>query len=293
MSRWRIDLTNDLDSEYTRRKAWECKEYLVHCPACVPQLARQLRRLKQRGINTTADLLACLPSLPLSLKKLGIELVSDLKVRQAVPLLCHLMEEKGVRSDSAWALRWMNTGRKRIVVCLLGHGRRELESSNPDIDWLEAAVHALGPSAEIRAVELQLAIFERTELPGWLRGEAADNLGCCDVIYDRRTRLLERSRNAILRGLYDKSIYVQFGSMYFLGSLAVDRRRRPADQLESALPRLRTIAARDRRLAPGFWWPMSAEARDVIYCIQNGHWPNLDAGDRFSSSGPRGEWRRD
>ncbi|HUE16885.1 MAG TPA: hypothetical protein VMR25_22100, partial [Planctomycetaceae bacterium] len=56
---------------------------------------------------------------------------------------------------------------------------------------------------------------------------------------------------------------------------------------------LRQIAKNDQRLAPGYWWPMSAEATDVITCIAEGHWPEPDAGERWMKNTARGEWNRD
>jgi hypothetical protein len=67
--------------------------------------------------------------------------------------------------------------------------------------------------------------------------------------------------------------------MYVIGSLcSVFGARRTIDRtLRSALPALRRIARHDHRLSPGFWWPMSAEAEDVIECIEQGVWPEPDA----------------
>jgi hypothetical protein len=99
-----------------------------------------------------------------------------------------------------------------------------------------------------------------------------------------------------LSGLKDKCMDVQFWSMYLIGSLCCERSlRRNANSRDftAAIPKLRRIAANDRRLAPGFWWPMSAEAEDVIGCIQTGRWPHPDAADRWISNTKRGKWRRD
>ena len=158
-------------------------------------------------------------------------------------------------------------------------------------------VHGLGSPEERRAAEVLATIFERTDLPGWLRDVAVDKLGCCAFVRDCRTRLFRRCRDAAIRGLEEDSIHVQFGSMYLIGSLcsdyAPDRQHSRPDGCESALPRLRKIAANDHRLSPGYWWPMSAEAKDVIYCIKRRQWPSLDAADRWLGNTERGEWIRD
>jgi hypothetical protein len=78
--------------------------------------------------------------------------------------------------------------------------------------------------------------------------------------------------------------------MYVIGSLCnVSGSRRSVDAaLRSALPKLREFAKHDDRLAPGFWWPVSAEAEDVIGCIENGIWPDPDAAERWQGSSSRG-----
>jgi hypothetical protein len=52
------------------------------------------------------------------------------------------------------------------------------------------------------------------------------------------------------------------------------------------LPRLREIAANDHKLAPGFWWPMSAEAEDADYAIENGARPENDVAERWLMASP-------
>jgi hypothetical protein len=84
--------------------------------------------------------------------------------------------------------------------------------------------------------------------------------------------------------------------MYLIGALCSRRTREPRTNLQefkSALPRLRQIAKNDQRLAPGYWWPMSAEAADVINCITAGHWPDPEAAERWMGNTTRGEWNRD
>ena len=184
----------------------------------------------------------------------------------------------------------------KVKQFFVGIGRRELASHKPDAHWLEAVVHGLGSSNDQCAVEVLVTIFERADLPGKLRGDAADKLGCCAFVSDRRTRLFGRCRDAAIRGLADDSIYVQFGSMYLIGAMCSHRTaRRPSESadFDAVLPRLRKFGRHDNRLAPGFWWPMSAEAEDVILCIKDGHWPNPDAGDRWSGNTARGEWGDD
>lgn len=57
----------------------------------------------------------------------------------------------------------------------------------------------------------------------------------------------------------------------FSGSLCtVSGSRTPVDRtLRSALRALRQFVRHDHRLSPGFWWPVSAEAEDVIRYIEH------------------------
>jgi hypothetical protein len=287
--------TSDLAALYSRFLAQQSQESRERCATVNRDRARKLGRLQRQGVITVADLLGRLTCLSPGLKQFGIELITLLKIQQAIPILLDLIFDRTVRMSCAVALEFLKPDR-RVTQFFLRISNRELASASPDRNWLEAAVYGLRFCNDRRAVELLVTIFERFDLPGWLRGDAADKLGCADIICDRRTRLFQRCRDAALRGLDDESIEVQFGSMYVIGSLCSDgtrRRRSTLTGCEAALPRLHQIAANDQRLSPGYWWPMSAEAEDVINCIRVGCWPNPDAGDRWLGNPARGEWNRD
>jgi hypothetical protein len=257
--------------------------------------ARKLGQLQRQGVTTVADLLERLSHLSPGLKRFGIELIGHLNLQQAVPILLELIPDRTVRMSCAVALEFLKSD-KRVTRFFLRSGIRELAADKPDRHWLDAVVHGVGSSNDRRAVELLVTIFERADLPGWLRGDAADKLGCCDIITDRRTRLFRRCRDTALTGLDDESIDVQFWSMYLIGAICscrMMRRHSNSDDFDCALPRLRQIAENDHRLAPGYWWTMSAEAEDVICCITKGHWPDPDAGERWHGNTVRGEWVRD
>jgi len=199
------------------------------------------------------------------------------------------------RVGYADVLSRLNT-KGRATAYFLEAGRRELASPEPDRDWLWAVILGLGEMGDRRSAGLLVEIFERRDLPGWVRGEAGDKVGWCSRVRDRRTKLYRRCRAAALRGLDEDSIDVQFWSMYVIGTLATvihaDGPTR-SREFHAALPKLRLIAKHDHRLAPGYWWPMSAEAVDVIGCINTGQWPARDAGERFKNHGIRGDWCRE
>ncbi len=266
-----------------------------HCREMDRKHSRQIRRLVERDVVTVGDLISRLPALPPVLLDLGIWLISVLEIRQAANVLLTLLPEPRMRCQVACTLAFLHPGR-RVERVFLRHGRRELKSHSPNHLWLESIVQGLTFAETPEGAELLVSIFERTDLPGWLRGDAADKLGGTGLVQDRRTRLYRRSRDAALRGLNENDMEVQFWSMYLLMSLANRCGRQSAvvdQQLARALPRLQEIAANDQRLAPGFWWPMSAEAEDAISCIATGRWLDPDAADRWSHNSERGAMNRD
>jgi hypothetical protein len=216
------------------------------------------------------------------------------KMRRAIPTLMEMLSDPAVRVSCAAALYLLGPD-QRVREFFLQVGDRELSREAPDRKWLRAVIHGLGCPNDSQGAELLVTIFERTALPGWLRGDAADKLGCSETLLDRRTKLHHRAKAAALRGLFEESIEVQFGSMYLLGCLCAHRRSPgPLNDKDarSACRRLREIAAHDHRLAPGFWWPMSAQAQDVLACITTGQWPEPEASQRWIGASARGDWRR-
>ncbi len=225
----------------------------------------------------------------------GIELAGLLKIPRAASVLLDLLSNRNVRVGCADTLSRLEPRGKATRV-FIDIGNRELASPCPDRRWLEAVVFGLQGSSDQRAVEMLVTILERSDLAGWLRGDAADKLGFAVHLMDRRTRLYRRCRDAALRAFHEESIYAKFGGMYLIGSLCTQEGRKPVLNLrefKAALPQLRRVAKNDQRLAPGFWWPMSAEAEDVIACIQTGRWPDPEAAERWQGNTARGVWNRD
>lgn len=267
------------------------------------ELQRNIQQLAQRNILTVNDLLTQLAQFPRRLKEKGIELLGLLKIRQAIPVLLSLLEDPAVRLQCTWAACWCVPKDRRVQRTFMQVLQRELASPTPDDHWLYAALQGLqSHSDHPDAANLILTIYERTDLPDWLRGDAADWLGGSGPLWDRRTIAFRRACAAIHRGLFEDSMEVQFGTMYLMGTLASVRdygrtwARRDAQGYDPAfadlLPKLHQIAQDDHRLSPGFWWPMSAEAEDVITCITTGRWRRPDAGDRWEGHMERGAWNR-
>ncbi len=270
-------------------------EYREAVAECLRRFAktgdRCLRQLRERRIRTLSQLLDKLPELPPKLKDFGISLLQALKAKQAVPVLLRMLaEDVAGRLSCGCALNAI--GGKQTERALVRIARLELNSAVPNRFVLESVIHGLKFSDSDDVSDVLVTIFERTDLAGWLRGDAGDAI----CVADRRTRLFHRTWVAALRGLTETDIEVQFWSMFAIARLASINRigqRICNARFHPALPRLREIAAHDHRLAPGFWWPMSAEAEDAIACIETGAWRQPDVGERWSGSKERGPWIRD
>lgn len=251
---------------------------------------RSLSRLERMGINTVSELIAALPTLSPALKDFGIEWVGRFSPSRAETILLTLLrDDPKVRPSCANSLGMLK--RRRSNRELVRIGKTQLASATPDGRWLESIVIGLKWARDNDSAEVLVEIYERQDLPGWLCGDAADALGCTRAICDRRTRLFRRIWVAAEKGIHEPDIDVQFWSMYVIMQLATNYDR-PADansRFHSALPRLREIAATDHRIAPGFWWPMSEEAKDAIECIETGTLQHPDAGERWSGKGEHGE----
>jgi hypothetical protein len=288
----RSDVLAKLHARFVARRS---KDAPKHCREMDRRHARQIERMAQQGIITVGDLIDALPRLSRSRQQMSIWLISVLKIQQAIPVLFDLLAVRSLRWECAHTLGGL-TDRPKVIEKFLEIGDSELRSPTPDRHWLEAVILGLQYFENPRAGELLVEIFERTDLPGWLRGDAGDKLGLCAVVCDRRTKLFRRCRDAAIRGLTEDDIDVQFWSMYVIWQLADDyklRRVQTLNGLEAALPDLRRIAATDHRLAPGYWWPMSGEAEDVIHVLETGHSPEVTADERWTDTSKRGVWNRE
>lgn len=252
---------------------------------------RAISRLAARSITTAAELIDSLPTLPSKLMLFGIWWLGQTKPPGTERVLLRLLhDDPTVRLTCAHTLGMLEG--RRTIREFIRIGTTQLSSSIPDTKWLEAVIPGLKWTDDSAAVDILVTIYERTDLPGWLRGDAGDALGCTSQLHDRRTRIFQRVWAAAQRGIHEPDIEVVFWSMYVIMQLATncysDGNRRSNRRFDTVLPRLREIAATDQRLAPGFWWPMSGEAQDAIEVIETGTGPQIDAGHRWQGNKERG-----
>lgn len=253
--------------------------------------ARAISRLNARGVSTNSELIGALPSLPPKLQSFGVWWLGQTKPPGSGRVLLRMLrEDPEIRLTCAHTLGMMKY--RPAIREFIRIGTAQLSTPAPDNKWLEAVIPGLKLTDDDQAVEILVSIYERTDLPGWLRGEAGDALGCASQLHDRRTRVFQRVWSAAQQGLHDPDIEVEFWSMYVIMQLATNcyrtDSRRTNRRFDAVLPRLREIAETDQRLAPGFWWPMCGEAQDAIEVIETGNGPVVDAGERWQGHPERG-----
>lgn len=273
------------------------EESRANCKQFDRENCRHIARLTARGVTTVNELIAVLPQLPPKLKEFGIWWFQVTRPRSAEGTLLRMLhDDPPYRQSCASALAMI--GGRRSIRQFLRIGKIQLASKSPDRSWLAAVIQGIKffGNAPPEAEEMLLTIYERTELPGWLRGEAGDALGCCGQLHDRRKSFFRRAWATARDGIGDADIEMKFWSMYVIMQLAQNpssNRARSNAIFTAALPQLREIAATDHRLAPGFWWPMSAEAEDAIAVIETGNGQENDAAIRWHGNQERGPMIRD
>ncbi len=140
--------------------------------------ARMVARLLKHGVVKVSDLLRRLSQLPDTSRLFGINTISLFRIRQGIPVLLELLldRHRGLRIACADALSRLKP-RRNVTRVFVEIGNRELKSSNPDRHWIETVIYGVGSPDDAEAVELLITIFDREDLPGWVRGDAADKLG--------------------------------------------------------------------------------------------------------------------
>jgi len=153
---------------------------------------RTIRRLSKRDVLTVRELIEQLPGFPLTLQNDALDLISRFDIHQATSVLLSLLPKKLICLAVSSALSLLPKSR-RIVSTFVNIGQSELAANQPDLRLLWAVVLGLGVTDDLQATEIMLTIFERQDLPGWLRGDAGDKLGCHGLVHDQRNNLHRRS----------------------------------------------------------------------------------------------------
>ena len=183
------------------------------------------------------------------------------KIRRAQPTLTHEVLE---------ALS--NLGGKRAFNELV----RSLQDKNLSLACRIEACHGLGHrwSGKVPASIFYPIVSNADEDPN-LRGYAAEAIG---LRVPRRAKSeMRKAVAALLPCLGDHYAEVRFWAVFALAGL----------DASVALPKLRRLVRQDHENGP-FGWTVSEEAKDAIYYLTKGCWPEIDAHARKEKSAGRG-----
>jgi HEAT repeat protein len=246
------------------------------CPFLRPLSVRigsepSLRDIERYGIKSLSTLRNKLDDLPLRqlgtaiwvLGKVGNrnDVPKLLKIRQTQPALVHEVLE---------ALS--NLGGKRSFNELV----RSLQNRALSLEVRVEACHGLGHrwSGNVPASIFYPIVSSPDEDPN-LRGHAAEAIG---IRVPRRSKSeMRKAVTVLLPCLGDHSAEVRFWAVFALAGL----------DARVALPKLRRLVRQDHENGP-LGWTVSEEAKDAIYYLTKGCWPEIDAYARKEKSAGRG-----
>ena len=207
-------------------------------PADLPDLLRRLSTLQGEAFTA------------------ALQLVSDLKDREAVPVLIDLLAEGDPQQAEPLAHVIATIGGRRACPGLL---RVLVESDQPQRRW--AALYGLTWLMDSRAFRPLLKLFRDPREPASLRAQAAEALTYLLSDVPSHDSPHDAAIDAFLAGLDDASTDVQFWSVYALGTL----------QARRALPKLRLIACRADEGLTSSGNSVRDEAQDAIQVIEQGY----------------------
>jgi hypothetical protein len=235
------------------------------CPFLKPLSVRVgseliLRDLERRGVRSHASLRNKLDKLSERQLATAIWVLGKVGNRNDVPKLLKIRQaQPKLAIEVLEALS--NLGGTRAFNELV----RSLQDKTLSLAVRIEACHALGHrySGKVEASTFYPIVSSTVEDPS-LRGYAAEGIG----IRARRRRKSEMRKavEVLLPFLHDRSAEVRFWTVFALAML--DARQ--------ALPKLRRLAWHDHANGP-FGWSVSEEAKDAIYCLTKGRWPEMDA----------------
>jgi HEAT repeat protein len=238
------------------------------CPFLKPFSVRAgseplLRDLERRGIKSYASLRDKLLKLPERQLATAIWVLGEVGKRSDVPKLLKIREAKPTLADEVLEAL-SNLGGKRAFNELVHSLRDRTLPLAVRID----ACHALGHrwNGKVEA-SLFYPILIDTAEDSNLRGHAAEGIGI--RVRRRRKSEIRKAVEVLLPCLDDRSAEVRFWAVFALAGL--DARQ--------ALPKLRQLVRHDHANGP-FGWSVSEEAKDAIYCLTKGGWPEIDASMR-------------
>ncbi len=195
--------------------------------------------------------------------------------KRAVPKLLEMMQTDPspvVRGQAACELS--SVGGKRAVKRLtqLAEDPEQPEEIRCNACYALAFVHH-----DDMDVEVFRRLLANPENPPDVRAQAAEGLAYHLSDLDRRRRLWRGCIDTLMAHVTDLDVEVRFYCVFALGS----------QRARKALPHLRSLAASDHAISRSMGWSVQEEARDAIFCIEHGSWPDHNAYTRTYASAPK------
>jgi hypothetical protein len=229
-----------------------------------------LRDLERRGIKSLASLRNKLDKLSERQLATAIWVLGKVGNRNDVPKLLKIRQAQPKLAVEVFEAL-SNLGGTRAFNELV----RSLQDKTLSLAVRIEACHGLGHrySGKVE-VSTFYPIVSSTEEDPSLREYAAEAIGI--LVRRRRKSEMRKAVKVLLPCLHDGSAEVRFWTVFALAML----------DAKPALPKLRRLAWHDHANGP-FGWSVSEEAKDAIYCLTEGRWPEMDAQARKASAGER------
>ena len=234
-------------------------------PPTEERMKPTLFALQRRGITNYRTLLKSIDGLPISQLRTALEVLGLIGRKEAVPKLLSLLKTK---RTCLWEIRSALTaiGGERAFI-----GLKQILTDKKQIPERRfEACHALAHQFyKVDPSVFFSVVIDKTngEL---LRGQAVEGIAIHAPYYNRR-RHNRISTQVLLDCLRDSCAEVRFWGVFGMACLKV----------EESLPKLRKLARDDHAVA-SLGWSVAEEAKDVIYCLTKGRWPEIDASERRS-----------
>jgi HEAT repeat protein len=245
------------------------------CPFLRPLSVRigsesSLRDIERSGIKSLFSLRNKLDKLPERQLATAIWVLGKVGSRNDVPRLLKIRHARPILTREVLEAL-SNLGGKRAFNELV----RSLQDKTLSLAFRIEACQGLGHrwSSKVPASIFYPIVSSSDEDPS-LRGYAAEAIS---IRVPRRAKSEMRKAVAVLRPcLDDHSAEVRFWAVFALAGL----------DAREALPKLRRLVRQDHENGP-FGWTVSEEAKDTIYYLTKGRWPDLDASERLSRASSR------
>ncbi|MSP38781.1 MAG: hypothetical protein EXR70_09860 [Deltaproteobacteria bacterium] len=226
--------------------------------------ARSFLVLQRDGVKNYATLLKRLDFLPKEKLRTAFEILGLTGKRAVVPTLLEMLQQvqtdRGSRFDIRNALATLGGQRAfKGLVRVLNDQEQLPETRFEACHGLAHQWFGLDPAIFFAVVK------DRTNDPH-LRGQAVEGIAIHGNYIDRRRRSRRATTEVLLDCLDDAEAEVRFWGVFGVNCFG----------LKQALPKLCKLSRSDHAVA-ALGWSVAEEAKDAIFVLTKGYWPEPDA----------------